>query len=159
MKENILTRTKRASTDNATDYVPDIFQFVVRREGTIWVFDDPEKNVAGEPFVCGMNEIIDDIVERHGIPAIPGQRIRETFCDVRAVVDVPVESPERHADGVSVLDYHPALNNVPMNYTPYRDSISGLEGAFCEVFLRYFPKGMEPRELLLFPEVEGANQS
>ena len=89
MTVNTLTQARRATPS----YVPDIFQFEVTRHGSTWVFDDSKKGVQNEPFVCGMNEIIDAVVERFGIPAVDGQRIRATFCDAQAI----------HSDAVKLM--------------------------------------------------------
>jgi hypothetical protein len=149
MTTNKLAKAVRSTGATPKGVIPDVFQFIVRREPQAWVFDDPLKSVTNEPFVCGMNEIIDAILERHGIPATSGQRIRATFCDERAVDagDVGTE--------VSSLDLLPALQqgrDIPMGYTPYQDPVSKLEGAFCPVFKLYFPDGQAPERLLLFPE-------
>ena len=60
MKQNTLTQVPRL-TDRP--WITDVFQFEVVRRTSVWVFDDAAKGVQNEPFVCGLNEIIDGIVE------------------------------------------------------------------------------------------------
>ena len=152
MTVNTLTQARRATPS----YVPDIFQFEVTRHGSTWVFDDSKKGVQNEPFVCGMNEIIDAVVERFGIPAVDGQRIRATFCDAQAIHSDAVKLMVNANDvaWLSLLEpYH--LPNIPEGYTPYQDPRSGLNGAFCLVYRYYFPVDQTPQQLLLLPEKVG----
>ena len=151
MKENILTKTPR---EGHPELVSDIFQFEVLRKNSVWVFDDAAKGVQNEPFVCGMNEIIDNIVERFGIPAVDGQRISATFCDARAIHHTDADLLVNDGKVARLVFDQPAMNSCPPGYTPYMDQISGLHGAFCPVFKAYFPDSKEtPKELLLLPEV------
>ena len=153
MTANKLTQARRATPA----YVPEVFQFEVVRRNSVWVFDDEAKGVQNEPFVCGLNEIIDGICQRFNIPPVDGQRIRATFCDARAIGDTDADTLVRE-NKVAKLQYDaPHRNTCPPNYTPYRDPISGLEGAFCPVFKLYFPDGnaTTPKALLLLPEKVG----
>jgi hypothetical protein len=148
MKENILTN---AAAQTGAWGITDIFQFEVLRKHSIWVFDDAAKGVQNEPFVCGMNEIIDAIVERFGIPAVDGQRILATFCDERAV-DHRVVSELASEGKIASLVYDPdRMRDCHTGYTAYEDQISGLHGAFCPVFKDYFPD-TTPKVILLLPE-------
>ena len=36
--------------------------------GAAWVFDDPQNDLEGEPFVSGVPEMIDRLLERTGLP-------------------------------------------------------------------------------------------
>jgi len=150
MKENILTQQPRQESGGITD----IFQFEVVRKHSIWVFDDAAKGVQNEPFVCGMNEIIDAICQRFNIPPVDGQRIRATFCDERAVDHRVVSELAREGKIARLVFDQPRMYDCPSGYTPYEDQISGLHGAFCPVFKAYFPEGNSttPKVLLLLPE-------
>jgi|GEM_PF-6405357 len=151
MKENALTKLPRATAP--LEVVPDVFQFEVLRKNSVWVFDDAAKGVQNEPFVCGMNEIIDGICRRFGIPPVDGQRILATFCDARAVQGSDVLERDQK---LAVLHCNPArANEVPPDYTPYKDTVNGREGAFCPVFRQYFPVGRNPKVLCLLPEKVG----
>ena len=152
MTANKLTQARRATPR----YVPDVFQFEVTRQGTTWVFDDTSKGVQNEPFVCGMNEIINAICERFGIPAVDGQRIRATFCDAQALHSDAVKLMINAREVAWLEHLHPeALPNIPDGYTPYHDPGSGLKGAFCLVYRYYFPVEQTPFRLLLLPEKVG----
>ena len=154
MKTNILTETPRSEYAASTQIVADVFQFEVLRKNSVWVFDDAAKGVQNEPFVCGMNEIIDAIVERFGIPAVDGQRISATFCDARVLDHTDVDRLVKDCAVARLVFDQPAMNSCPPEYTPYKDSTSGLHGAFCPVFKAYFPDSKAtPKELLLLPEV------
>jgi len=154
MKENTLTQAKKAEPHN---HIPDVFQFEVTRRNSVWVFDDVEKGVQNEPFVCGLNEIIDSICQRFVIPPVDGQRIRATFCDDRVIDHVTAIALVK--DGkVARLEFDAtAISTCPPGYTPYRDPVSRLQGAFCPVFKLYFPDGnaTTPKALLLLPEKVG----
>lgn len=151
MTANKLTTARRATPR----YVPEVFQFEVTRQGTTWVFDDNAKGVQNEPFVCGMNEIIDDICRRFDIPAVDGQRIRATFCDERAIHSDDVKFMVAAKD-VAWLEEDPTSDvPAPPNYTPYRDLVGGRRGQFCPVFRAYFPVEQTPMRLLLLPEKVG----
>ena len=153
MTANKLTQARRATPA----YVPEVFQFEVTRQGTTWVFDDSAKGVQNEPFVCGMNEIIDDIVERFNIPAVDGQHIRATFCDAQAINSDVVTLMLHNGDVAALSALKPEqLPNIPEGYTPYHDRRSGLSGAFCQVYRYYFPVDQTPHMLLLLPEKVGA---
>jgi len=154
MKQNTLTQVPRL-TDRP--WITDVFQFEVLRKFSVWVFDDAAKGVENEPFVCGLNEIIDGICQRFGIPPVDGQRIRATFCDERAIDHVTADALVKEGS-VARLEFDaPAIYTCPPGYTPYWDEISGLHGAFCPVFKLYFPAGTAttPKALLLLPEKVG----
>ena len=152
MKENTLTQAKKAEPQY---HIPDVFQFEVTRRNSVWVFDDAEKGVQNEPFVCGLNEIIDGICQRFDIPPVDGQRIRATFCDERAIHSDAVKLMVNAGD-VAVLEEDPTSNvPAPPNYTPYYDPRSGRRGQFCPVFRYYFPVEQTPMRLLLLPEKVG----
>lgn len=154
---NKLTLAKRGGCDPEY-FVTDVFQFEVTRRNSVWVFDDAAKGVQNEPFVCGMNEIIDGICERFGIPAVDGQRIRATFCDERAICYREAESLAKEG-AIARLVYDTQPRECPPGYTPYMDMTDPerrLQGAFCPVFKLYFPDGKEtPKVLLLLPEKVG----
>ena len=138
-------------------WITDVFQFEVVRRNSVWVFDDAAKGVQNEPFVCGWNEIIDGICQRFGIQPVDGQRIRATFCDERAIDHVEAEALVKEGK-VAKLEFDAtAIYTCPSGYTPYRDPVSGLRGAFCPVFKLYFPEGnaTTPKALLLLPEKVG----
>jgi len=101
-----------------------------------------------------MNEIIDGICQRFGIPPVDGQRIRATFCDENAIMWEDVKA--LLSDGkVAQLEYDPSsVDSCPPGYMPYWDRVSDLRGAFCPVFQLYFPakNGLTPKVLLLLPE-------
>ena len=154
MKENTLTQAKKAEPHN---HIPDVFQFEVVRRNSVWVFDDAAKGVQNEPFVCGLNEIIDGICQRFGIPPVDGQRIRATFCDERAIDHRAAEALLKEGK-VAKLEYDAnSMHSCPPGYTPYFDTVSHLQGAFCPVFKLYFPDGnaTTPKALLLLPEKVG----
>ncbi len=103
-----------------------------------------------------MNEIIDAVVERFGIPAVDGQRIRATFCDAQAIHSDAVKLIIHAGDVAWLSLLEPAqLPDIPAGYTPYQDLISGLRGAFCQVYRYYFPVEQTPQQLLLLPEKVG----
>jgi hypothetical protein len=154
MKENVLTQVPRLM-DRL--WITDVFQFEVLRKFSVWVFDDAAKGVENEPFVCGLNEIIDGICQRFGIPPVDGQRIRATFCDERAIDHGAADDLVKEGK-VARLEFDAtAIYTCPPGYTPYRDPVSRLQGAFCPVFKLYFPDGnaTTPKALLLLPEKVG----
>jgi hypothetical protein len=151
MTANKLTTARRRTPR----YVPEVFQFEVTRRGTTWVFDDAAKGVQNEPFVCGMNEIIDAVCERFGIPAVDGQRIRATFCDEQAIDSDDLKFMVADHE-IAWLEADPTSDvSAPPNYTPYMDPASGRRGQFCPVFRYYFPVEKTPFRLLLLPEKIG----
>ncbi|MDD3366483.1 MAG: DUF6717 family protein [Sphaerochaetaceae bacterium] len=48
------------------------------RNGDIWLFDDEEKDITGEPFVEGSSELITEIQKRAGLS---GETLFVTFSD------------------------------------------------------------------------------
>jgi hypothetical protein len=154
MKENALTQLPRATHP---EFITDVFQFEVLRKNSVWVFDDAAKGVQNEPFVCGMNEIIDGICQRFGIPPLDGQRIMATFCDERAIDHVTADALVKDGKVAMLMYDSNGMHSCPPGYTPYFDTISRLQGAFCPVFKLYFPHGNEttPKALLLLPEKVG----
>ena len=97
-----------------------------RHEGE-WVFDDPATGLVKEPFVGGMDEIIDELVR--SVPD-PEAGFRLLFRDFGFPTAVRL-------DWVRPEDW----GNV------YRSEELGMEGWLCSALLRYFPKA--PKELYL----------
>lgn len=91
------------------------------KQGSTWVFDDQNVELNREPFVCGMNEIIDHIVK-----------------------DIP-----KAQKGVNLLfsaDKFPSSQGHLTLLRPegggnwYRDSVTDLEGWLCPALFKYFPQ-------------------
>ena len=97
-----------------------------------WVFDDPAVDLVREPFVCGADKIIDDMVEIAEIPhAHEGFRCifsAGPFPGARKFVKLSME------DGGAW----------------YEDTSTGKHGWLCPATLKYFP--VHPDELYVKAE-------
>lgn len=83
----------------------------------MWVFDDPNVHLDKEPFVGGVPEILDILLERH---EITGDRFTLVFSDV--------EFPD-HNDVIEWV-------REEGNGNVYR--CMGMEGWLCPALLKYF---------------------
>lgn len=102
-----------------------IFEIQPWRDNGVWKFDDPTRNLSAEPFVCGMNEIIDYYAIESGI------RLRD-FCHARITFS-PLPFPNHQSKLVVIGP------DESMVGTWYRDSITGLEGWLCPALFKFFP--------------------
>ena len=111
---------------------------IVRSESGVWSFSDESLNIVNEPFVCGINEIIDQIFRDAGFDPRAGTKALIEFAQHAA-------SALRDKEGVYELllepnDYH----KYPDQYTPViyycKNSEKVLHGGFCPVFFTFFPR-------------------
>ena len=95
-------------------------------QAAMWVFDDPRTGLASEPFVLGINEMIDEIILRSGFNV---QEAKE--CGI--AVTFHSEPFEGHN---SVWDLQ--IPDSGGNW--YVSSESGLRGWLCPALYLYFPE-------------------
>jgi hypothetical protein len=112
------------------------FELEIRRSASgIWSFDDDSLGVKDEPFVCGINEIFDQILVDHGRTPEPGMTVKVRFWggnpspgDAHAVLTLDTSEESKHW--------------FATGYTPFL--YKGMKGAFCPVFKLFFGDGALP---------------
>lgn len=90
-----------------------------------WVFDDETRNLVKEPFVCGIPEIMDDMLKRAKIKkkdAKPGFTLAFSATEIPNA-NVHLEHIRAESGG---------------NW--YRDATSNKEGWLCPALFKYFPQ-------------------
>lgn len=87
----------------------------------MWVFDEPDYDILKEPFVCGMGEIIDEVLRRENIQ----------------------DADYGFACHFSALPFTGASHQLTFLYEDtggawYRHTTTGMEGWLCPVLYMYF---------------------
>ena len=98
------------------------------RENGVWFFDDDSKEISREPFVGGMSEIIDYILQKKIIRG--GHR------------GIKLEFSDKSFENAEKLQ---KIHDSPYNWSRYEHE--DREGMLCPVTLRYFPEF--PQELFI----------
>ena len=93
------------------------------RKHGMWVYDDADNELVAEAFVCGMSEIIDDIIVQSGLdPKDVKDGFRLTF------------SPFEFPNAVRSLEWQYAANSGNV----YKCNETDAEGWLCPALLLYF---------------------
>lgn len=101
------------------------------KENSVWVFDEEKFNIQKEPFVCGMNEIIDEILKQNYDKENPDNGFNCVFSNNM------------------FPDYQEKLTFIKeeMGGAWYIHEKTNMKGWLCPVLYTYFEKS--PKEIFI----------
>ena len=100
----------------------------ITRDGSVWVFDDPSRDLTREPFIAGIPEIIDNWLQQEG-------KLENALQNGVQVTASPHKFPGANH---SIQRLHPEAGG-----TWYKDTNSEREGWLCPALFKYFDPAPE----------------